>query len=80
MRPSRQQPPLATHGCCATHQWLPQTHLRPRPSPAPGLPRTHAQVNADTHRSLGERFDVKGFPSIKYFAPGQLPSKDTAAE
>lgn len=26
------------------------------------------QVDADAHRSLGQRFNVRGFPTIKYFA------------
>jgi protein disulfide-isomerase A6 len=30
-----------------------------------------AKVDADTHRSLGERFGVTGFPTIKYFPPGK---------
>ena len=37
-----------------------------------------AKVNADEHRSLGERFDVRGFPTIKFFARGKAPSKDAA--
>jgi len=26
-----------------------------------------AKVNADTHRELGERFNIEGFPTLKYF-------------
>lgn len=29
------------------------------------------QVNADDHRELGERFGVRGFPTIKYFGRGK---------
>jgi hypothetical protein len=36
------------------------------------------QVNADEHRSLGQRFDVKGFPTIKFFPRGKAPTKDSA--
>lgn len=36
------------------------------------------QVNADEHRSLGERFGVTGFPTIKYFARGKAVNKDNA--
>jgi protein disulfide-isomerase A6 len=38
-----------------------------------------AKVNADDHRSIGEKFDVKGFPTIKYFARGKAPTKENAA-
>jgi hypothetical protein len=42
-------------------------------------PRSHAadvqnldrQVDADKHRELGTRFDVKGFPTILYFSRGK---------
>lgn len=37
-----------------------------------------AKVNADEHRSLGERFEVRGFPTIKFFPRGKAPSKDSA--
>ncbi len=37
-------------------------------------------MNADAHRSLGERFDVKGFPTIKYFPAGKAPTKDNVQE
>ncbi|KAG2448646.1 hypothetical protein HYH02_006533 [Chlamydomonas schloesseri] len=36
-----------------------------------------AKVNADAHRSLGDRFDVRGFPTIKFFPAGKAPSKET---
>ncbi|EFJ43445.1 hypothetical protein VOLCADRAFT_106773 [Volvox carteri f. nagariensis] len=39
-----------------------------------------AKVNADNHRSLGEKFDVRGFPTIKYFARGKPASKDTVQD
>ena len=29
-----------------------------------------AKVDADAHRPLGEKFDVKGFPTIKWFPKG----------
>jgi protein disulfide-isomerase A6 len=35
-------------------------------------------VNADEHRSLGERFGVSGFPTIKYFPRGKAVNKDNA--
>jgi protein disulfide-isomerase A6 len=37
-----------------------------------------AKVNADEHRSLGERFGVSGFPTIKYFPRGKAVNKDNA--
>eukprot|EP00775_Hariotina_reticulata_P006246 gene6246-6482_t len=37
-----------------------------------------AKVNADAHRELGTRFDVHGFPTIKFFPRGKKPSKETA--
>jgi protein disulfide-isomerase A6 len=37
-----------------------------------------AQVNADEHRSLGERFGVGGFPTIKFFPRGKEVTKDSA--
>jgi len=37
-----------------------------------------AKVNADEHRSLGERFGVSGFPTIKYFARGKAVTQDNA--
>ena len=42
-----------------------------------------AKIDADKHRSLGERFGVEGFPTIKFLAPGALASgskPETAAE
>ncbi|GIL81325.1 hypothetical protein Vretimale_1122 [Volvox reticuliferus] len=38
------------------------------------------KVNADNHRSLGEKFEVRGFPTIKYFARGKPVNKDTAED
>lgn len=35
-----------------------------------------AKVNADEHRSLGERFEVRGFPTIKFFPRGKAATKD----
>ncbi len=35
-----------------------------------GKPVKIASVDADKHRELGTRFDVKGFPTIKFFAAG----------
>jgi protein disulfide-isomerase A6 len=29
------------------------------------------QVDADAHRELGERFGVRGFPTIKFFGRGK---------
>ena len=29
-----------------------------------------AQVDADAHREIGERFGVRGFPTIKFFGRG----------
>lgn len=37
-----------------------------------------AKVNADAHRTLGERFGVRGFPTIKYFARGQPVTEEKA--
>lgn len=39
-----------------------------------------AKVNADNHRSVGEQFDVKGFPTIKWFPRGKTPGKDTVED
>jgi hypothetical protein len=36
------------------------------------------QVNADSHRSLGERFEVQGFPTLKWFSRGKPVTKDGA--
>lgn len=35
-----------------------------------------AKVDADKHRSLGERFGVQGFPTLKFFAKGDKTPKD----
>lgn len=35
-----------------------------------------AKVDADAHRGLGERYGVKGFPTLKYFAPGSNDPED----
>ena len=37
-----------------------------------------SQANADAHRSLGEKFEVTGFPTIKFLPRGKAPNKDTA--
>eukprot|EP00877_Chromochloris_zofingiensis_P001889 jgi/Chrzof1/11700/Cz06g06030.t1 len=37
-----------------------------------------AKVNADEHRSLGEKYGVQGFPTIKWFPRGKEPNKDNA--
>ena len=39
-----------------------------------------AKCNADAHRSLGEKFDVKGFPTIKWLPRGKAPTKENAVE
>lgn len=33
------------------------------------------QVDADAHRSLGDRFGVQGFPTIKFFGRGKPVSE-----
>lgn len=38
-----------------------------------------AKVNADSHRSIGERFGVRGFPTIKFFGRGK-PVTEAAAQ
>ncbi len=61
--------------------------LPPRPPPprlakhprAPPLP-CRTQVDADSHRSIGEKFGVQGFPTIKFFPRGKAPSKENAKE
>jgi len=35
-----------------------------------------AKVDADAHRSLGEKFDVKGFPTLKWFPAGSTEPQD----
>eukprot|EP00762_Andalucia_godoyi_P000507 ANDGO_05213.mRNA.1 Protein disulfide-isomerase tigA len=35
-----------------------------------------AKLNADTHRELGGRLDVKGFPTFKFFAKGSTTPED----
>lgn len=35
-----------------------------------------AKVDADAERSLGERFDVKGFPTLKWFPKGSTTPVD----
>jgi protein disulfide-isomerase-like protein len=37
-----------------------------------GQPVKIASVDADAHRSLGSRFDVSGFPTLKFFPAGSL--------
>lgn len=39
-----------------------------------------AKVNADEHRSLGERYGVKGFPTIKYFPRGKPATLENAVD
>ena len=34
-------------------------------------PTLLVQVDADKHKSLGERFGVRGFPTIKWFPRGK---------
>lgn len=35
-----------------------------------------AKVDADAERSLGERFDVKGFPTLKWFPKGNTAGEE----
>lgn len=35
-----------------------------------------AKVDADKHRELGEKYEVKGFPTIKFFAAGSKTAQD----
>ena len=35
-----------------------------------------AKVDADAHKSLGEKFEVKGFPTIKWFEKGSTTVTD----
>ncbi|KAG2444788.1 hypothetical protein HXX76_001531 [Chlamydomonas incerta] len=39
-----------------------------------------AKVNADAHRSIGDKFDVRGFPTIKFFPAGKPATKDTVQD
>lgn len=39
-----------------------------------------AKVDADKHSKLSEKYEVKGFPTIKWFPRGVTPSPDTAEE
>jgi protein disulfide-isomerase A6 len=39
-----------------------------------------AKVDADAHRSVGEKFEVRGFPTIKFFPRGKAPTKDHVKE
>mmetsp|Transcript_27918 Transcript_27918/g.61277 ORF Transcript_27918/g.61277 Transcript_27918/m.61277 type:complete len:250 (-) Transcript_27918:220-969(-) len=39
-----------------------------------------AKVNADAHRSLGDKFEVRGFPTIKYLPRGKAPTKENAVD
>ncbi|MEW5302901.1 MAG: hypothetical protein WDW36_005640 [Sanguina aurantia] len=39
-----------------------------------------AKVNADTHREIGSRFDVKGFPTLKFFGRGKAANLEGAAD
>lgn len=38
-------------------------------------PTVATQVDADKHRSLGDRFGVKGFPTVLYLARGKPVDK-----
>ena len=42
--------------------------------------RFAVQCNADAHGELGSRFDVKGFPTIKFFPRGAPATKENAQE
>eukprot|EP00955_Chlamydomonas_euryale_P105198 365621-Chlamydomonas_euryale.AAC.10 len=44
------------------------------------LPDSAVQVDADAHRSLGERYGVRGFPTIKYMPRGKAPTQENAEE
>lgn len=39
-----------------------------------------AKVDADAHRPVGERFEVRGFPTIKFFARGKPVTKEGAVD
>jgi protein disulfide-isomerase A6 len=38
------------------------------------------QVDADAHRSLGEKFEVRGFPTIKFLPRGKAATKENIME
>ncbi|CAG9460508.1 unnamed protein product [Pedinophyceae sp. YPF-701] len=40
---------------------------------------TIGKVNADTHRALGQKFGVQGFPTLMYFPRGVRPTSDKDA-
>jgi protein disulfide-isomerase A6 len=35
-----------------------------------------ASVDADANRALGARFDIKGYPTLKWFAAGSLAGEE----
>ena len=39
-----------------------------------------AKVNADEHRSIGEKFGVAGFPTVKWLARGAPATKEGAVK
>jgi len=39
-----------------------------------------AKVDADAHRSLGERYGVRGFPTIKYMPRGKAATQENAED
>jgi len=39
-----------------------------------------AKVNADEHSKLGERFGVRGYPTLKFFARGKPVTQDDAID
>ena len=55
---------LENGGLCATAR-----HGKARQSRL--MARVCLQVDADAHRSLGEKFGVQGFPTIKFFGRGK---------
>lgn len=52
---------------CTGERWALQPLLRCCPL---------AQVDADAHRSLGEKFGVRGFPTIKWFPRGKAAAPE----
>lgn len=46
--------------------------------PAHQPPSCLPQVNADDHRSIGEKFSVRGFPTIKFLPRGKAPTDANA--